>query len=297
MNLRLPYKQYKKKALSGVPLCILLIVFAFLSIILGLYLSPLTDRLNLFLFVNLLVIVLLTWVTIRSFSPSLRDLPVIPFRMGIVLILCSTLVSVACGLKMLTRNQAGLITVALSVSSAILFIYSLNQLVTFMKSNYLSALNLSLTDELTGLPNRRHLNIRLKEFDNQPGIICLIDIDNFKRINDTFGHDAGDAVLERAGFLLSSFCGKNVFVARAGGEEFVVIISELDNYKELLENIQHSMSTNSIRGNSVTVSMGVALKHADQTASFAMMAADAALYESKYNGKNKISYSSTHSYV
>jgi len=89
----------------------------------------------------------------------------------------------------------------------------------------------ALHDSLTGLPNRRYLDEVLKERAEQAGrndgtlALLHIDLDRFKQINDTLGHAAGDAMLVHAAYTLSAHCGPGDFVARIGGDEFVVVSS------------------------------------------------------------------------
>lgn len=86
-----------------------------------------------------------------------------------------------------------------------MIIYSFNKFISYVNHNYKTVISESLTDELTGLPNMRHLNIKLRELENKSGTICIADIDHFKKINDTYGHVAGDKVLRNIGLRMSSF--------------------------------------------------------------------------------------------
>ncbi|MBK1668870.1 hypothetical protein CKO28_12600 [Rhodovibrio sodomensis] len=94
--------------------------------------------------------------------------------------------------------------------------------------------SLSVTDELTGLHNRRGFRRELSkalaraERDGETGILMLVDLDHFKRINDTYGHGAGDAVLAAIGGVLNGAVRQNDATGRLGGDEFAVLLSNAD---------------------------------------------------------------------
>jgi diguanylate cyclase len=141
----------------------------------------------------------------------------------------------------------------------------------------------TVTDDLTGLGNRRHGNALLDSL--APGdTLAMLDLDYFKRINDTFGHAAGDDVLQQfATFLLSAVRGWDS-VARFGGEEFIIV---LRGDGAGLEAIQRLLTGWRARSPLTTFSAGVAIHQPDQPHSSTLSKADAALYRAKAQGRNQ----------
>jgi len=161
---------------------------------------------------------------------------------------------------------------------------------------------MTLIDPLTGLHNRRYLDDALmvetakaKRSGSNLGVI-MIDLDHFKELNDSKGHDAGDKVLKAVSLALKKGVRKSDVVCRFGGEEFVVLICG-GEYKEFLnrtESLRESISSISVvyKGepiDSVTASFGVAsLPEHGVDAHSILKAADTALYTAKNSGRNKI---------
>ena len=122
--------------------------------------------------------------------------------------------------------------------------------------------------------------------------IAVIDIDNFKQINDTFGHRAGDAVLREVASIARSCVGANDFVARYGGEEFVILFTEFsfadafERADEIRQVIAHT-SHDALGGRNVTVSVGVNRYRPGMGKERFFQGADAALYRAKHSGKNQ----------
>ncbi len=164
--------------------------------------------------------------------------------------------------------------------------------------------NESLTDELTGIANRRHFNNHLeKEWRraqrNQTSIACcMIDIDYFKKYNDLYGHQQGDKCLISIAQKIRSFMRRPAdMTARYGGEEFVVLLPEtpLEAATELADNICKSIESLKIshEGSSykiVTISIGLAiyLPQRDTGSDVLLKLADKALYEAKGQGRNRV---------
>lgn len=161
------------------------------------------------------------------------------------------------------------------------------------------------TDPLTGLHNRRYLQDFLRrEFDRArrgatPVAAIMLDIDYFKRINDTFGHAAGDLVLKELALLLEQHIRGSDMVCRYGGEEFLLILpgATLEGARQRAENIRNLVQGLDLRYHdqplgTITASLGVALFpiHAADTDAL-IQAADGALYESKAAGRNRVSVS------
>ena len=157
----------------------------------------------------------------------------------------------------------------------------------------------SFVDKLTNTYNRNYLHetqdtINLDEF-----IIAALDIDYFKNVNDTYGHDVGDIILREVGnILLHTIRVEEDFVVRYGGEEFVILIKTKTENKEIslnvirriFENIkEHKMFINSEDYIYITVSIGINI-FPSQSRNFleAFKLADLALYEAKNNGRDQI---------
>lgn len=155
----------------------------------------------------------------------------------------------------------------------------------------------SRTDFVTGLPNRRAFEdaagaafARAREA-NQLISVVILDIDYFKRINDTLGHESGDEVLRGVGALLKMVCRKEDIVARLGGDEFVMILpdagfGDAEAISRRLQNAAQAIRPGSL---SVTLSIGVAVMRGDNTkdAASALRIADTALYQAKRNGRKR----------
>jgi diguanylate cyclase (GGDEF)-like protein len=157
------------------------------------------------------------------------------------------------------------------------------------------------TDSLTGLANRwtfdeeLALEWRRAERVGDPLALILLDIDNFKTINDTQGHQAGDEVLRKVGQVLAASVRQVDLAARYGGEEFAVIVPEtdLDGALDLAERLRKALESDEIELHngvrlSVTASLGAAVKGDLPGGEKLVAAADKALYEAKRAGKNRV---------
>ncbi|MCH8503232.1 MAG: GGDEF domain-containing protein [Ectothiorhodospiraceae bacterium] len=161
---------------------------------------------------------------------------------------------------------------------------------------------LATRDPLTRLPNRRTLMEQLDretaraergELCKSPLSICMLDIDLFKRINDSYGHQAGDAVLRRVAAALRRSLRNGDFVGRFGGEEFLLLFPESsrEEAQELAELIGRNLAAMRIPelpGNeAITASIGVAVHRKGETLEETLARADSALYEAKRRGRNR----------
>lgn len=155
--------------------------------------------------------------------------------------------------------------------------------------------HLAITDELTGVFNRNQLNSVLAQemnrdlrYDKTFGLL-MADIDYFKNINDTFGHAAGDVVLQKTAQILSRSIRENDTLVRWGGEEFVVIAIEVDERSLMLlgEKLRKIIEDENYGAVSkVTISVGVTLFRKNDTQDMLISRADKALYEAKGKGRN-----------
>jgi diguanylate cyclase (GGDEF)-like protein len=158
--------------------------------------------------------------------------------------------------------------------------------------------DLSLTDALTGLNNRRSFELFLKNEVSRSQrflrslVIALVDVDNFKEYNDTYGHPAGDDALQQIGRCLSAGRRSADIVARIGGDEFVLILPETDlnGALEVCRRIRAMITALDNLKRQLSVSIGIAASSGFGVDSDVLIEqADMALYESKHNGKNRIS--------
>ena len=161
---------------------------------------------------------------------------------------------------------------------------------------------LSLTDELTELPNRRALTQRMEDEVTRvqrygyPLALAIIDLDEFKSINDRFGHAAGDAVLKHFSQNVLSVFRHHDTVARYGGEEFAVLLpnTDLDGALNALRKVRHQLEeSNCLLDNGVeistpTFSAGIALFSPGESPDELIKRADMAMYRAKRTGRNRI---------
>jgi len=170
--------------------------------------------------------------------------------------------------------------------------------VNFMTQQEL--LHMAVTDELTGTFNRNHLNSALahemardRRYSKTFGLL-IVDIDHFKKINDSFGHAVGDEVLLKTAQVLSGSIRSSDTLVRWGGEEFVVIAVEVDEKAlgHLCENLRSSIEETNYGPvvDKVTVSIGATLFSENDTQDTLLLRADKALYEAKEKGRNRIAY-------
>ena len=143
-------------------------------------------------------------------------------------------------------------------------------------------------DPLTGLYNRRILP-KVREV----GTVIMCDIDNFKTINDTYGHDVGDEVIKSVATILLNSIRIGDVAVRFGGDEFLIIFTT--NLHEVIEkrmNYVCDMVRNTVKlpNHDISLSVGVAYNDENEDLETMMKKADEALYYSKENGKNQITY-------
>ena len=164
------------------------------------------------------------------------------------------------------------------------------------------------TDALTGWHNRRYLQVRLKEElararRDQTALVCLmLDLDHFKRVNDTWGHLAGDAVLQEIANRIDAQVRASDVAARYGGEEFIVLMPEADVEAglKLAERIRNAVSSEPVdlgNGETVTITVSVGIASVDVDAEqnelksigdSLIARADVALYSAKSSGRDRV---------
>lgn len=187
------------------------------------------------------------------------------------------------------------------------YIYSLREKVVKANTELKGALakieQLAVCDELTNIYNRRQLfNIlpREKALADRMGstfVICLMDLDNFKQINDSYGHLAGDAILKKFALTVKNGIRREDYIFRYGGEEFIVIFTgtrHLSDSIETAERIRTSIENLSFPEISdelkITVSIGITVYQHGEPVDVLLSRADDAMYKAKQKGKNRIEY-------
>ena len=155
---------------------------------------------------------------------------------------------------------------------------------------------LAMTDDLTGLPNRRGVldalerGLRARQQDGRPLAVVVFDIDHFKRINDLHGHHGGDRVLEDVAVIVRAEVPAGGSVGRFGGEEFLVVLPGIDHAGALAlaERLRVAVSSGVGDGPRVTISLGVASAGDDADAEALLRRADGALYRAKGEGRDRV---------
>ncbi len=161
---------------------------------------------------------------------------------------------------------------------------------------------LSQTDDLTGLYNRRHLNTVLKrEFNrckrHKSELSCLLlDLDFFKKVNDTYGHEFGDTVIQEFATIIRDSIRNSDFPFRFGGEEFLILLpqTETEGAVQAAEKIRQRMESGKITDGAISVTVEVSIgvssfcQHRPTIRNDLISFADKALYKAKNNGRNQV---------
>lgn len=169
-----------------------------------------------------------------------------------------------------------------------------------LRANYEISLSMALTDSLTGLYNRRYLEVHLEKLllknqkSNKALGLLLLDIDHFKQINDTHGHNIGDDVLKTFSKRLRDGLRSFDFVARYGGEEFVILLPDVNDRTAVMvaERLRRAIADKPVRCNieegelNITTSIGGAVINQESDSDKVLKRADIALYEAKEAGRN-----------
>lgn len=158
----------------------------------------------------------------------------------------------------------------------------------------------ALTDSLTGTQNRRFFDGALREYlmafarIDKPVGLMVLDLDDFKQVNDTHGHDVGDTVLREVGNCLMGLTRYHDVVARLGGEEFAIVAPNMgeDGLVKLAERIREAICILPLESDNVrlriTISIGLAVWDGEETAESFYRRADKMLYHAKRLGRNRV---------
>lgn len=173
-----------------------------------------------------------------------------------------------------------------------------------LRRNLEQGLSMALVDPLTGVFNRRYLDTRLEKAvqraqqSSKPISVMMLDIDHFKNINDTYGHDVGDRVLKEVAKTLQVSIRPFDLLARIGGEEFIIVMPDTDletatgasdRLRKKIESLG-IVPADATQKIAVTVSIGCAdvRHHQKEKVASVLMRADKALYEAKHSGRNRV---------
>jgi diguanylate cyclase (GGDEF)-like protein len=182
-----------------------------------------------------------------------------------------------------------------SISGIFLIVQDVTELATYEQK----LVEMNTIDALTGSYNRRFLESRLKEECerqrrfSRPLSLIMIDIDHFKKVNDTYGHQCGDLILQSVAKKATASIRKTDFFARYGGEEFCCLLPETnadaaeivaEGLRTAIETMESSFDNNSI---SVTISLGISCFTTDDSPDTLLKRADDALYQAKHSGRNR----------
>ncbi|HEX3037700.1 MAG TPA: GGDEF domain-containing protein [Oscillospiraceae bacterium] len=169
-----------------------------------------------------------------------------------------------------------------------------------MEATNKQLLRTAQTDELSEAFNSRYLNKKLIELEQQyqrngdDFCVAILDIDDFKKINDTYGHLYGDIVIKHLADCIRNATDEKVQLGRYGGDEFVLIFFDADKQTayEICEKVRKQIDNEQISDKKIhsTISMGVCKRSEIQEGEDILSKIDQLLYESKRGGKNKVSY-------
>ena len=173
--------------------------------------------------------------------------------------------------------------------------------ITINRANmYAKVLQYATLDALTGLNNRRQFELRLKQeiatTKRQKNPLCamMIDIDFFKKVNDTYGHASGDSVLRMVASIIKEHLRESDIPSRYGGEEFAILLpfTKIEEAKIVGERLRKAVEETPIpidkRNINVTISMGLAEFNPEETGEELFKRADKALYNAKESGRNRV---------
>jgi diguanylate cyclase (GGDEF)-like protein len=201
----------------------------------------------------------------------------------------------------------GLAIVLISVSSIAGNISSLRRDLSLsqrkLQSSFTVIREMAIHDDLTGFFNRTHL-MDLIETESNRSIrtgsvfsLAMIDIDKFKNINDTYGHQTGDYVLKTFAAVIRSILRKTDFCGRYGGEEFLIVLTQTDLQaakifaERIRDSVEKSLFPSLGLDSRVTVSVGMTVYRMQENIERTIARADEALYRAKNGGRNRVEYS------
>jgi diguanylate cyclase (GGDEF)-like protein len=226
----------------------------------------------------------------RSLAQTVAPRPARISRRLLAALTIASLIGPALLVVQALRHQVtDVLAIALSCIALFLLVLTrMSQLLTQLDLQTEKVRELAVTDELTGLPNRRAWNTELPRAiervrrTGEPLIVAVIDIDHFKAFNDTYGHPAGDRLLKQAAAAWQDQLRSADHLARYGGEEFVLMLpaSDIDQGHDIVERMRRATPLGQ------TFSAGIAVWNGTETSDELTARADAALYQAKNNGRD-----------
>lgn len=272
--------------------CLALIATVLVAISLG---SPVGNFLEIMsnpgLYIDLFFLILLIFTLWNVTCVLVDGFPLSGAIYGLILWIAGTAFDVMDEIVSQPRWIAYFCEDLLQLSGLLLTVISVYRIIMRMNSRFSAAQKSALHDELTRLPNRRYFVETLSNTSSKQLSMMIIDIDFFKRINDRWGHDAGDEVLFSFAKQLADISGPAMKVFRIGGEEFAVILEGLSRYEVIryAESIRRNVRNIKLKdGQAISVSIGVAFRKAGESQQSLMKKTDVALYRAKENGRNRI---------
>ena len=193
------------------------------------------------------------------------------------------------------RDRMGLFGIVQDVTQQVTHELSITEARSRAEEAALSAKILAETDQLTQIPNRRRVTADLtnavmtSRSDGNAVSVALFDIDHFKRVNDTFGHQMGDEVLKRVAETATAAVRAGDIVGRFGGEEFVIVLPNTTAKTAMLiaERVRMAIEKAGTTP-AVTISVGVAERTQKEDVESLLRGADQALYLAKREGRNTV---------
>ena len=230
-----------------------------------------------------------------SYKLNHKSLKAMPVCVGVVVfyLICTSYVSFRGPLYDIDKNAAGIFWMMNSLTVFGFLIFYTNWLIKTIVQSEDKLRQMAHIDKLTGLYNRHYMMELLEQLaSNADGsVLAIADIDHFKKINDTYGHNAGDYVLQRMAELLKEGNG-NTYVCRWGGEEFLVLLQGhlvddgvFEALRRKIEKEDFSFEGKQIR---VTMTIGVAYRAKEETIDRWIQRADEKLYFGKEHGRNQV---------
>lgn len=242
------------------------------------------------------------WLTLRQYGRVISSLAL---ELSVGFLLLSIITPVMAYLGLTEARLATLLLFMIWSFLGVIGLWTLNKKIIAIKRRLQEDVDtnaaIALRDPLTGVYNRSYAleilqqaNERLKRI-SEPFAVCMVDLDNFKHVNDTYGHQVGDQVLIRAADVLTRGCRPYDTVARYGGEEFVAILKNINEHEALrvAERLRKGIEAMSVMAGDkqikVTATFGVAtVDKAYQNIADIITRADEAMYEGKRQGKNRV---------